>query len=312
MYLLIFPFLFLFSCFMQGFFTWTIPILFFIFHWDVKNKADYMVEKKESDQLILMLSPFLSWVLLIIGLVVSQSLSIWEFIGLAIGLGIVQINYPTVSSHDFFHSKDSLKRFVGILSLLSTAYPEFFLYHTKIHHKYAGTANDPSTPFFKENFYKYFLRSSVGNFKILLYSKYYKLFLSLIVLKLLVFVFVFSIFGLSGLWFYSSTIFMSRIMSSLANYIQHYGLKKVESDSTIPYIWDNYDPASNKAVFNSGMHSHHHISHTTPFYELRRNRQSIQMPYNFTFMLTLALIPPFWFLKINPLIKDKPNLLYRS
>lgn len=296
---------------MQGLFTWTIPFLFFVFHWDVKNKSDYMVEEKRFDQLILILSPFLSWILLLIGITVSQSFSIWELIGLAIGLGIVQINYPIVSSHDFFHSENSLKRFVGILSLLSAAYPEFFLYHTKIHHKYEGTSNDPSTPFFKENFYRYFLRSSFGNFKISLYSKYYKLFLVFIVLKLLVLFFIFSIFGPNGLLFSLVTILMSRIISSLANYIQHYGLKKVDSDPSILYIWDNYDSASNKTVFNSGMHSYHHINQTAPFYKLSMNSQSIQMPYNFTFMLTLALIPPLWFLKINPLIKDKTNLFYK-
>lgn len=296
---------------MQGWFFWTIPILFFIFHWDVKNRHDYMVEEKEFDKIVLKLSPIISWTLVIIGLTVNQDILIWESIGLAISLGILQINYPMVSSHDFFHSKDNFKRIVGIFSLLSTAYPEFCLYHSKIHHKYAGTKDDPSTPFFKENFYNYFVRSSVGNFKIALYSRYYKLFLFFIFFKLLTFIFTFILFGLSGSLFFLVTVLISRIMSSLANYIQHYGLKKVDQDPSIPYIWDNYDPASNKAVFNSGMHSYHHINHTTPFYELRRNRQSIQMPYNFTFMLTLALIPPIWFYKINPLIKDRTNLIYK-
>lgn len=92
-------------------------------------------------------------------------------------------------------------------------------------------------------------------------------------------------------------------------YMQHYGLLR----STLPsgalepfsnrFAWDCNFVFSNFLFLNLPRHSHHHLHQSLPYWELKNDPESPQMPYGYFTMLWFVWIPPLFFRLMNPRVE---------
>lgn len=68
-----------------------------------------------------------------------------------------------IVGHELLHKKELLNKISGTWAYTKFLYSHFFDEHTKGHHKYLGTDEDPATAYKGEMIYSFILRSGVGS-----------------------------------------------------------------------------------------------------------------------------------------------------
>jgi alkane 1-monooxygenase len=91
----------------------------------------------------------------------------------------------------------------------------------------------------------------------------------------------------------------------LINYVQHYGLVRVENTPIRPHhSWDCYRTISNAVHYNLPRHSDHHMFATKAFWQLDVHQDAPTLPYGYQTMALIALTPPLWRHIMRPLLAD--------
>jgi alkane 1-monooxygenase len=216
------------------------------------------------------------------------------------------------TAHEFIHRENRFQRAMGVIQLMMVNFAFFRINHVDIHHKWVATPLDSSTAKKGEMVYTYWFRSFfVGWWKTYLYEavrvqgsfrknrmNYY------VLVSAVVWMFL---YGWGGFWFSMSWFMMSAVAIVLlltVDYLEHYGLERKEIKPGVyeaikpKHSWDSYSYFTNIVLFNLGIHSHHHTRSQLPFTELRadegiRNGASV-LPYGYSVMFLMALIPPWW------------------
>ena len=244
-----------------------------------------------------------------------------EVTGLLLSLAVCTGLVGTCAGHELLHRKGSL-RILAKVQLGSILNLQYVVNHIKNHHYYGGTSMDHSTPAYKENFYGFLLRSLAGGLRASwAYEKYrmakrgYALFgyqnmmMHAFAAMVILPVSVWLIFDSATLIFFLLHCLGAQILGEMMNYVEHYGLMREKT----PYkryvnfdknhAWNGRFAMSNWSLFERPRHSHHHMHPEKPFHRLRTDPKSPQMPFGYTTMLMLALIPPLWFLVMDPLVQ---------
>ena len=98
---------------------------------------------------------------------------------------------------------------------------------------------------------------------------------------------------------------LGRLFHELINYVQHYGLVRVENFPVKEHhSWDCYRTISNSLHYNLPRHSDHHMAATKDFWRLHAQQQAPMLPYGYQTMAFIALTPPLWRRIMRPLLAD--------
>ena len=98
---------------------------------------------------------------------------------------------------------------------------------------------------------------------------------------------------------YLSSAFLAKVLLESINYIEHYGLVRVEGKPIRPrHSWNSNTFLSGALLFNLTRHSAHHEKTNIPFWELTPYSNAPNMPYGYLSSFFIALLFPWLFRKI--------------
>jgi alkane 1-monooxygenase len=114
----------------------------------------------------------------------------------------------------------------------------------------------------------------------------------------------------AGLVVFLATAAFGRLLHELVNYVQHYGLVRVEGSSIeARHSWDSYRDLTNALHYNLPRHADHHMFAAKPFWELVSAPSSPTLPCGYETMALIALFPSLWRGLMDPLLADWDRVL---
>ncbi len=261
----------------------------------------------------------------------SDHLGAAEIIGLAVGLGILSGAVGIVYAHELMHQSSRVERWLGDILMAMALYGHFRSEHLLVHHRYIGTPRDPVTARYNESFFRFFprvlrqcLRSAWGAEAGRLIRKGHSAFhrsnpfWRYAALQSGFFALAALIGGWVGVALFLLQAFVAIWQLELVNYIEHYGLTRKhlgegKYEHTRPHhSWNASHTATNWFLINLQRHSDHHFKPDRR-YPLLQNfgaSEAPQLPYGYAVMGFLAMIPPLWRRRMNPLVRRWRKTFY--
>ena len=302
-----------------------IPVFDVFLGRDSSNPGRDEMNKLQNDRFFL-LWPLL-WIpiqlfLLIAGgyIFVFESIPVYEKIGLLISVSLVT-GSGIIIAHEFGHRKSKWERSAAKILLGMVNYLHFYIEHNKGHHQMAATPDDPSSARLGENFYSFWVRSVSGSYmnawaienkriksKNLPWYRNQMTWFSIIPFFLTAVAFIFG--GWQAVVYFLTQSFLAFSMLELINYIEHYGLTRKELSPgrfekfSERHSWNANQRLSNIYQIHLERHSDHHANPDLRYQCLSHLEDSPQLPSGYGAMFPLALIPPLWFRKIDPLVES--------
>lgn len=235
-------------------------------------------------------------------------------LGLGFVLGIVSGCFLVTLAHELLHGHTRTERGLASILLLITGMPYFATDHLLGHHRYVGLRDDPTTARLGQNFYSYFFSSLRSRWQHS-YGKPYPMppalrrrvfqtnwMMLLLTILLVITIAVFSSQPAILLTLYFTQCFIASLLYELINYIQHYGLERTAQHDPVyaEHSWNCYFKYTNYILFLLPLHSQHHVHQ---HHNDGRSLMGPRMPYVYFVMVFMALIPPLWFRKMNPMVR---------
>lgn len=311
-------------CFLTPIYSFVIiPILEMLLPEDNTNytasELDHKKVNKLFDWMLYLNLPIvyglLIWVLIT---VTSVSLETYEFVGLILSMGMVLGTNGINVAHELGHRQTTNERFIGKALLLPALYMHFYIEHNHGHHLHAATKEDPATARYNQNVYSFWFTSTIRQYigawkiQIKLLNNTNNNFLSVkndmfwyLLIQLGYLFSVFYVFGSTGLLFAIAAAITGFLLLETVNYIEHYGLLRMKTDSgRYERVKENHSWNSNHVVgrivlYELTRHSDHHYKSSKKYQLLECHEDSPQMPYGYTASMVLALFPPLWFKIMN-------------
>jgi alkane 1-monooxygenase len=115
------------------------------------------------------------------------------------------------------------------------------------------------------------------------------------------------IFGKSGVAFLLIHSVVAICFLESVEYLEHYGLKRKKTTENASifeplnhgHAWTTRNKVAAWCSFNLGLHSDHHLYGTKQYPMLNTQKTEREMPFNYTVMLLMAMLPPLWFSVMN-------------
>jgi alkane 1-monooxygenase len=276
---------------------------------------------------------FVVWCCYAIG---TGKINTWfEWVGFTVGSGLVTGGIGITVAHELGHKKSKLEQFYGQLILMTVCYMHFFIEHNRGHHVQVATPADPATARKNENFYSFWFRSVFigythawhlekeslkrkGHSTISIYN-------TMIWFAVLPFFFcglVMFLFSNStaSVWtipiFFFTQSIVAFTLLELVNYIEHYGIVRKQNahghyERVNPlHSWNASHLISNFFLFQLQRHSDHHANAIKRYQVLNHVNESPQLPFGYPTMILMALVPPLWFARMNPLLEEWNEKIY--
>ena len=216
--------------------------------------------------------------------------------------------------HELGHKNTSLERWLAKIILAPTAYGHFFIEHNRGHHRDAATPADPASSRMGESIYRFVLREMPGALKRAWALEkdrlqrcdqpLWSLNNEILQPALITFTLwaVLSVWlGIAVLPFLLAASFWANFQLTSANYVEHYGLLRLERapgryEICQPHhSWNSNHIFSNWALFHLQRHSDHH-AHPLRRYQSLRHRDDVpSLPSGYFGMFMVAYLPPLWF-----------------
>jgi len=249
-----------------------------------------------------------------------DAITLW---GNIVSFGILNGTVGINVAHELGHRSNKKEQFLAKIMLLTSSYLHFFIEHNRGHHKNVGTEIDPASAKYGENLYFFWVRSLFFS-----YLSAWKLeqerlnkidkpvfsfdneMVRFSIIQLVFMTLVLLTFGYIPLLAYLGSSLIGILLLETTNYIQHYGLTRNFDESKNRYervkyhhSWDCAYPLGRIALFELSRHSDHHHTASKKYQVLDHKDESPQMPTGYTGMIVMALLPPLWFMVMNPLVK---------
>ncbi len=101
--------------------------------------------------------------------------------------------------------------------------------------------------------------------------------------------------GWRGVGVFIVTALLSKSVLELINYIQHYGLVRLEGTPiAMHHCWNSNKRVSTYLLCNATRHSSHHIDPYQPFWLLKPMPEAPTLPLGYFSSMFVALVPPVW------------------
>jgi alkane 1-monooxygenase len=254
----------------------------------------------------------------------ADHLATWEraalFFGVGVITGTVGINY----SHELMHQNDKLERWMADVLLAMVLYSHFRSEHLLVHHRHVGTPADAVTARYNEGFHQFYprvlrqsLRSAFGAERAMLARKslpWHHLsnpFFRYWTLQIIMLSLAFALGGWSGLALFLVQAGTAIWQLELVNYIEHYGLTRRHlGDGKYEHVkpchsWNADHRVSNWLLINLQRHSDHHYkpNRRYPLLQTYPPDEAPQLPYGYSVMTMVAMVPPLWRRMMNPRVR---------
>lgn len=255
----------------------------------------------------------------------TNHLSGWDIFWIFFGMGVISGTIGIVYSHELFHQKNPLERWLGDLLLASVLYSHFRTEHLLVHHLWVGTPRDAVTARYNEDFHRFFWRvlfecpQSAWKAEALMLARAGRPFWHrsnpfwrYAVLQLLMLGLAFAVGGWLGVGLFVLQAFFAVWQLELTNYVEHYGLtREYKGEGRYEHVlprhsWNADHTASNWLLINLQRHSDHHYKpeRRFPLLQTYSEDEAPQLPYGYPLMCALALVPPLWRRRMNPRVRD--------
>ena len=198
----------------------------------------------------------------------------------------------------------------------------FAIEHVYGHHRYVGTPRDPATARRGEHVLAFVWRSTVGQIVSAFEIERRRLerrgvsawswsnrVLSGQAMSLALIALVAAIGGWRAVLVFLATAVLGKAALEVVNYMEHYGLARVEGTPVRPHhSWNCHNRLSSWLLFNLPRHSDHHMNATRPYYDLRPvpelKSDAPILPMGYLCCMVVALVPPLWRRMIEPRLAD--------
>lgn len=247
-----------------------------------------------------------------------SALETHEIIGIVLSVGIVLgVNGINVA-HELGHRLTNKQRFLGKLLLLPSLYMHFFIEHNFGHHLHAATKEDPATARYNQSVYSFWVTSvfrqyvSAWKIQINLLKNNHKNFFSIkndmlwyVIIQISYLVLIFFVFGKIGLFFSLSVAITGFLLLETVNYIEHYGLLRLKTESgryervKEIHSWNSNHVVGRIVLYELTRHSDHHYKSSKKYQILECYENSPEMPYGYPTSMVIAFFPPLWFRIMN-------------
>ena len=237
----------------------------------------------------------------------DSSLTFLDTAGRVVAMGLLCGTFGINAAHELGHRVSKFEQFLAKVLLLTSLYMHFFIEHNKGHHKHVATPEDPSSAFYKQNLYAFWIQTFVGTQKkawqIASAESKNKIFNEMALFQVIQFTLLFAIYYFFGGFVMACFIiaaFVGAALLETVNYIEHYGLQRDFAKTTYERVQPAHSWNSNHAIgrlmlFELSRHSDHHYLASRKYQILRHLEEAPQMPTGYPGMILLALFPPIWF-----------------
>ncbi len=253
----------------------------------------------------------------------DNTLHAWEIIGRVFVMGLLCGTFGINVGHELGHRKNRFEQTLAKMLLLSAQYMHFFIEHNKGHHKRVSTPEDPSSARYGEIIYVFYLRTVILSWlsaweiaardlrKRRLPSLHWKNEMLQFQLVQLAFTGLIGfLFGWKILLYYLAAATIGFLLLETVNYIEHYGLQRRRTgahsyEKPMPvHSWNSNHILGRILLFELSRHSDHHYQASRKYQVLRHHDHAPQMPTGYPGMMMLSLLPPAWFLVMNPRVRQ--------
>lgn len=254
-------------------------------------------------------------------LVAAGAFTVWEFLGAALAVGLVQGSVGLTAAHELIHRPLAWERGLGVAISSLVLWAVFRIEHVHGHHRTVGTPEDPTTARLGESLYAYIPRAVLGGLTEswrlererlhrrgmgTWHWRNRNLHYALLQGALLVGVTLWA--GLPGLLFFVIQAWLAVQLLMTTGYIEHYGLLRRPNGRGgwerigAEHSWNSGHRLTNWTTFNLGLHAEHHRWPGKAFPELVDDLDAMRMPFGYPGMALLAMVPPLWFRVMDPLV----------
>ncbi len=278
------------------------PVLEFFLK-DIKFKsAQY---KSTAATVSLYLTPFALSAILFLALrqayLTEDTLTL---VGIALSAGALLGGFGITSAHEMVHRREKKIRAIGVYNLILVNFAYWGLEHVFGHHKYVATPLDPSTARKDEWLYPFWIRNYFGALKGAWHISKERV-AAYWALSLVISIALFFTLGLKVLVIWWALSFVAILLLETVDYIEHYALLRPKNQEGNymafkgPHSWDSSSVLTNITLFNLGFHAHHHMKAVVRFEDLIEQETANQMPYGYSIMIVMALVPGIYIPYMN-------------
>jgi len=239
---------------------------------------------------------------------------------LLVGLGLYFGQISNSNAHELIHNAATAPRRLGVAIYCSLLFGHHTSAHTRVHHVYAATLEDPNTARRGEGFWRFFIRAWSAGFAAgkaaedrlrarasTPLSGWRHPYMGYLGGAGLALVAAFMLAGPKGLAALGLIAAYAQLQLYLSDYVQHYGLVRKIDETGKPepmgpqHSWNAPHWYSSAMMLNAPRHSDHHIAPGRPFPQLRLDAQTMPiLPHSLPVMAVLALVPPLWRRVMDP------------
>ncbi len=224
---------------------------------------------------------------------------IFMILALSFSYGIGLSNVAHELGHRIWSKKSQI---FSRLSLSLAMDNSYLLDHLYFHHRDVATIKDGASAQRGESFYHFFIKAlkkahvNAYHFeqlrlkgKSLFYNRLFQNYIISFLIILLISLF----FNFQAICLYLLVSIISKINLEIIDYIEHYGLIR-EEGAIIQnkHSWNSNHTISSFLLYNLTRHSSHHTTNIKPYWQLKDEPLSPNLPFGYLTMLFLALIPP--------------------
>lgn len=209
--------------------------------------------------------------------------------------------------HELFHRREPFLRNLGLCLQVMYLDATRDIAHVVGHHIDVGTKHDGDTARRGETLYGFAAKAMTVSFltslrmesnalekqgfgRWSLRHRVWRALLGMIIFEAL----MFAIGGWPGMLACIAATLIARFLLESFNYFQHYGqVRQVGTPIQRRHVWNHFGRLSRAMTFEITNHAGHHLNSYAPYYALKPDRDSVQLPSVFTCFIA-ALIPPLW------------------
>jgi alkane 1-monooxygenase len=225
--------------------------------------------------------------------------------------------------HELTHRTGVTPAFLSARGLFAFTFnTSFTTFHVHGHHRQVATWRDPATARRGEYILAFVVRTIVGQFMEALafeaararrlgFAPYglRNRVVSGQLYSVAVIVVAAVLAGLPGVIAVVAAGVTGRLLHELVNYVQHFGLVRVEDQPVEPrHTWDCKRLISNVLHYNLPMHADHHMFASRPFWQLTISPKAPLLPFGYQTMVLVALVPQWWRRTMGPLLSEWDRL----
>ena len=262
-------------------------------------------------------------VLISVMISVIDSQSITSFIGYCLTIGLMLGAFAVNVGHELTHRKNKkLDMFFGNWFQALCWDNVFAIEHVYGHHKHVGLLKDAATARRNEGILKFIVRSTFNEYKNAFQIEKNRLkrkgksffciknkFIIGISRSIFISIIIYFIGSSIAFLCYLISAFISKILLETINYIEHYGLIRVEGRPIRPrHSWNSNTFISSAFTFNLTRHSSHHEKAHLPYWKLKPHIEAPKMPFGYLATFFIAILFPWLYRKImTKKLKDWDN-----